>query len=241
MSSHPNPGNRFERINQEAAMLRVNPNRATQDTAAFRQVQARLGGSGRAFTSEEIARNGQRNPNQGYPNNTSDQYPRGERVAYPSSRYRTFNGGNLFQVSVPENWQEMGGGNSITYAPAGAYGTVQGQPIFTHGAMVGVTNSQGGSLRNATDQFINGLMQSNNYLRRNSGYQRATIGGNAGLVMQLSGRSPVTGQNEVVNVYTTPLRDGNLFYVIGVAPQQEYGTYQNTFQNIVRSLRLNDQ
>jgi len=38
----------------------------------------------------------------------------------------------------------------------------------------------------------------------------------------------------------TPMRDGNLFYVIGVAPQQEYGTYQNTFQNIVRSLRLNN-
>jgi Zn-dependent protease with chaperone function len=245
MSSHPNPGNRFERINQEAAMLRVNPNRATQDTAAFRQVQARLNGSGRALTSEDIARNQQRypnqsNPNQSYPNNTSDQYPRSERVAYPSSRYRTFNGGNLFQVSVPENWQQVGGGDSITYAPAGGYGSVQGQPVFTHGAMIGVTNSQGASLRNASDDFINGLMQSNSYLRRSNGYQRATIDGNTALMTQLAGRSPITGQNEVVNVYTTPMRDGNLFYVIGVAPQQEYGTYQNTFQNIVRSLRLNN-
>ena len=105
--------------------------------------------------------------------------------------------------------------------------------------MLGVAGSQGGSLRSASDDFIESLMQSNNYLRRANGYQQASVGGNTALMTQLSGRSPVTGQNEVVNVYTTPLRDGSLFYVIAVAPQQEYGTYQRTFQNIVRSVRLN--
>ncbi len=32
LSSHPNPGNRYERINQEAAMLRINPNNAVRDS-----------------------------------------------------------------------------------------------------------------------------------------------------------------------------------------------------------------
>lgn len=240
MSSHPNPGNRYARINQEAAMLRVNRNAATQDTRTFQEVKARLSGYPRGQSTSDVASSRQQYPSdrQQYPSN-SDTYARGERVAYPSSRYRTYSGGNLFQVSVPDNWNQLGGGNSITYAPQGAYGSSQGSDVFTHGVMLGVTNSQGGSLRNSTDTYINGLVQGNSYLRRSGGYQRANIGGNTGLATTLSGRSPITGRNEIVNVYTTQLRDGNLFYVVNVAPQDEYGNYQNTFQNILRSLRLN--
>jgi Zn-dependent protease with chaperone function len=243
LSDHPNPGNRYERINQEAAMLRVNPNRATQDTRAFRDVQARI--SGNRVGSSTSAYNNYPNsnyPNSNYPSNSypSDNYPRGERVAYPSSRYRSYNGGNLFQVSVPDNWQQVsGGGNAVTYAPQGAYGTVQGTPVFTHGVMLGVTNTNGGNLRNATDNFINGLVQSNQYLRPSGGYQRGTIDGRTAMVTTLSGQSPITGQTEVANVYTTQLRDGSLFYVIGVVPRNEVGNYQGAFQNILRSIRLN--
>jgi len=240
MSDHPNPGNRFERINQEAALLHVRPNPQLQDSAALRDVQARLGNAPRAQTSTEIARNGRRNQSAGNNTGYSDQFPRGERVAYPSTRFRSYSGGNLYRVSIPDNWQESGGGNSITYAPAGATGSVQGQQIFTHGVMLGVTNTQGGSLRNATDSFVNSLLQSNDYLRRGSGYQPARIGGNSGLMTQLAGRSTVTGKIEIVNVYATQLRDGNLFYVISVAPQDEYSTYQNTFQTILRSVQLSE-
>src|ERR1700754_1610457 len=65
LSSHPNPGNREQRIIQEANLLRVNPEAARQDTAQFRQVQSRLRGYPRARTMEEIARSGPRYPNQG--------------------------------------------------------------------------------------------------------------------------------------------------------------------------------
>src|SRR5215218_4078588 len=73
LSDHPSPSNRFERINQEAAMLRVeNPIR---ETAEFTRVQQRLSGGGRAPSMAEIARSGQRYPTQGgeYPSN----YPSG--------------------------------------------------------------------------------------------------------------------------------------------------------------------
>src|SRR5215207_8241407 len=74
LSSHPNPGNREQRIMQEAAMLRVEGGRS--DTAEFRQIQSRLRGYPRARTMEEIARSGQRYPNQGgqYPDQ-GQQYP----------------------------------------------------------------------------------------------------------------------------------------------------------------------
>ena len=39
MSSHPNPGNRYEAINREAAMLRVEPR---PDTGEFQNAQSRL-------------------------------------------------------------------------------------------------------------------------------------------------------------------------------------------------------
>ena len=55
LSSHPNPGNREQRILQEAAMLRVAPG-AGDDSRAFHDMQARLRGYPRARSSEEIAR-----------------------------------------------------------------------------------------------------------------------------------------------------------------------------------------
>ena len=240
LSDHPNPGNRFERINQEAAMLKVIPNRQLQDNSELRQVQARLGRGPRALSSAEIARNGNRSGTSRDRTETSDRIPVNERVAYPSTRLRTYTGGNLYRVSIPDNWQESGGGDSITYAPAGATGNFRGQSIFTHGVMLGVTNTQGGSLRNATDNFVNGLLDTNDYLRRVAGYQRATIGGYTGLTTQLSGRSNVTGKVEIVNVYSAQLRDGNLFYLISVAPQDEISTYQGSFQSIVRSIQLTE-
>jgi hypothetical protein len=234
MSSHPDPGNRYERIQREAAMLRVNPNSATQDTRAFQQVQARLRGTRYDSSTGDYAGNGQTYP-------SGNSYPRAENVGYPSSRYRTYNGGNLFRVSIPDNWQQVGGGgNSVTYAPQGAYGNAQGQFVFTHGAMIGVANTQGNNLRNATDAFVNSLLQGNQHLRAQRGYQQGNLGGNQALTTQLAGTSPVTGRYEIVNVYTTRLRDGNLFYVVTVAPREDYRNYQGAFNNILRSVQLNN-
>ncbi len=39
---------------------------------------------------------------------------------------------------------------------------------------------------------------------------------------------------------TTQLRNGELFYLIAVAPDNEYYSYQGVFQNILRSLQLNN-
>jgi hypothetical protein len=58
-------------------------------------------------------------------------------------------------------------------------------------------------------------------------------------VTTLSGRSPITGQEENVTILVTQLQDGNVFYMAGVSPRSESGTYQRTFNEIARSLRLN--
>ncbi len=240
LSSHPNPGNREQRIMQEAAMLRVEGGRS--DTAEFRQIQSRLRGYPRARTMEEIARAGQRYPNQGgqntggsYPNDNGGVYARGERVAYPSTRYQTQRT-SLFSVAVPSNWRSLGGDqSSVSYAPEGAYG----QQGITHGVMFSVAQSNYGDLQRASQEVVQGLTQSNNYLRQTGGFTRTTVDGRAGLATTLVGRSPITGQNERVTIVTTTLGNGQVLYMAAVSPQNEYATYQRAFNDILRSLQLN--
>ncbi|MET0624901.1 MAG: M48 family metalloprotease [Pyrinomonadaceae bacterium] len=238
LSSHPNPGNREQRIMQEAAMLRVEGGRG--DSAQFREVQGRLRGYPRARSMEEIARSGQRYPSQGggggqqYPDQ-GGVYARGERVAYPSTRYQTQRN-NLFSVAVPSNWRQLGGDQStVSYAPEGAYGS-QG---ITHGVMFSVAQSNYTDLQRASQEVVQGLTQSNNYLRQQAGFQRTTLGGRAALAATLVGQSPITGARERVTIVTTTLGNGQVFYMAGVAPQNEYDTYQRAFTDIMRSLQLN--
>jgi predicted Zn-dependent protease len=60
LSSHPNPGDRYERINAEARRLRINPSAATQNTVAFNRVQAELRSLPPAPSMQQIARSRQR-------------------------------------------------------------------------------------------------------------------------------------------------------------------------------------
>lgn len=234
-SSHPSPSNRYARINQEAQYLRIeNP---VRDTREFQEVQARLRGQGRAPSMAEIARSGQRYPTgetTGYPGNASIG-----RVSYPSNRYRTYNEG-FMSVSVPENWRELRQNNSVWFAPEGAYGQYQGQDVFTHGANFGVAQTRGGNLRNATDELINSLAQGNRGLQRSGGYGRTTVSGRTALTTSLTNVNEATGQRENIVLVTTQLRNGELFYMIAVAPQGESRGFTSAFNNIHRSIRLND-
>jgi hypothetical protein len=236
LSSHPNPGNRYERINQEAALLRVNPNNAIQDTRAFENVQAQLRGRPRARSSDEIARNGQRYPTQNYPQD--DSYARGGGVDYPSASYRS-ESNNLFRASIPSNWRSLGSdGSAVSYAPEGAYGSAG----ITHGVMFATDREQYSNLDQASQQLVQNLLQAqgNNYLRQSSGWRRAIIDGRDARSTTLSGRSPITGQTETVTLVTTMLSSGDLFYMAAVVPSREYRNYQRPFDEILRSLRLND-
>ena len=249
LSDHPSPKDRYARINQEAQYLRVNTAMRTDDRQ-FRGIQERLNGYPRAQTMAEIQRSGRRYPNQGnnYPNQ-GNNYPNGDRtgypnttpsgrVDYPSSRFRTYNEGS-FTVSVPDNWRELNE-NGIWFAPNGAYGSANGQAVFTHAVNFGSAQTSYRSLQQATNDFISSLQRASNNLRSNTGYQRIDVDGRSGLLLTLNNVNEATGERETVSVATTLQRDGQLFYMIGVSPSNEYNTYQNTFSQILRSLRLND-
>ena len=50
--------------------------------------------------------------------------------------------------------------------------------------------------------------------------------------------SEVTGEEERVQVLTTRLDNGNLFYAIAVAPESGYDDYSPAFQRAIESLRF---
>jgi hypothetical protein len=161
-------------------------------------------------------------------------------VAYPSSRYQSyniFNGG--VQVNVPSNWREVNDGNSVWFVPEGAYGQVNGQAVYTHGASFGVAQTNNRNLQSATQEFINNLAQGSSGMRMNGGYQRTTLSGRTALFSTLSNVNEATGRPENVRVITTQLRNGQLFYMIAVAPQSERN-FENAFQTILQSVRIND-
>jgi predicted Zn-dependent protease len=238
LSDHPSPSDRYARINQEAQYLRVN--NPIRDTRDFDRIQARLRGMGRAPSMQEIARSGQRYPTGETTGNYPNNPPQG-RVAYPSTRYQTYSTvGGLVRVSVPSNWRQLGDSNSVWFAPEGAYGQYQNQVVYTHGINLGVAQTQSRNLQQATQEFLNGLTQGNNSLRQRSGLQRTTVGGRTGLTTTLTNVNEATGQAEVVTVITTQLRNGQLFYLIAVTPENESASYQGAFRNILRSIQITD-
>jgi predicted Zn-dependent protease len=238
LSDHPSPSDRYARINREAQMLRVNAgNRG--DSREFARIQERLRGYQRAPTMAEIQRSGQRYPVGETTGNQPDNPPTG-RVSYPSSRYENvsiFYGG--VQVSVPNNWRQINNGSSVWFVPEGAYGQYNGQAVYTHGASFGVAQTNSRNLQSATQELVNGLAQGNNNLRMSGGYQRTTMSGRNALYTTLTNTNEATGRPENVRVITTQLRNGQLFYMIAVAPQSERN-FENAFQTILRSVRIND-
>ena len=244
LSDHPSPSDRYARINREAQLLRVNTD-TRSDSREFARIQERLRGYQRAPSMAEIQRSGQRYPvgetTGNYPNNNN--YPNNPptgRVAYPSSRYESysiFNGG--VSVSVPNNWRQINDNNSVWFVPEGAYGQYNGQAVFTHGASFGVAQTNSRNLQSASQELINSLGQGNNNLRANGGFQRTTMAGRNALFTTLSNVNEATGRPETVRVITTQLRNGQLFYMIAVAPQNERN-FENAFQTILQSIRIND-
>jgi beta-barrel assembly-enhancing protease len=232
LSNHPNPGNRSEYITREAQSLRVtNPVTASRD---FQSVQSRLEQMSPAPTTEEVARRGNAGRTSGA---ATGARPTG-RVSAPSTRYQTYNEGDVFRISVPNNWQEIASESDVTFAPQGGYGAVNNQNVFTHGVQVGIARSENHPLDEATNELIAALAQSNPRLARSGSSTRGTIGGRPALRTILANVSDATGGRERIVLYTALRTDGSLFYMVGVAPEEEFNGYQAVFNKVAGSIQF---
>ena len=60
------------------------------------------------------------------------------------------------------------------------------------------------------------------------------------MTTSLSNINEATGQPELVTLVTSQLRSGEIFYMIAVAPENEWSSYQTAFRNILSSVQIND-
>jgi hypothetical protein len=235
LSSHPNPGNRYESINREAAALRVQG--SAPSDGRFSAVKNELQGKSPALTAEQLAKG------QGGENRPVGTSGRSVNVEPPSGQYKTYEPGKFMRISVPANWRQLGsGGQTVTYAPEGAvFQGEGGGSAFTHGVEVGVVADGTGDLQRDTEALIQSFARGNPRLERAGGYSRVSIGGRQGLATTLSNVSEVTGGRELVSVSTTKLSDGSVLFMIGVAPEQDAQTYGQAFSRVRSSIQLADQ
>jgi len=234
LSSHPDPGNRTQYITQEAAQLRVGP---SPDDSGFARTRARFSTLPAARTMADV----EKNPgNNGEGNRAPVAVGRiGDPVPAPARQYRTVRGGQLFQVSIPNNWTALASNSTVKYVPQNGYGQAGGQEVMTHGVELGVTRASSRDLRQATDTLIEGFVRGNQDMRVVGAQRSVRLSGRSAILTPLEGRS-VLGGVEHVDVYTTLLTDGNLFYHLSVAPDRDIDAYSVAFNRVARSIKLND-
>ncbi len=241
LSSHPNPGNRFQKINAEAAMLKINgtPRGATPE---FRKIQEGFRAMPAAKSMAQIAQDAERGVRYnndapgGDTGGSGDPFGGGaysSSVAPPSANTKAYSNAAL-SAQVPDNWKEIPTDGQVWFAPEGGYG----KDGITHGVMMGVAKGTGANLTDTTNAYIKQLLEGNAYLKPTGQQQKVTVSGMPGLASRFVGESPVTGKPEVVTIITSQMQSGNLFYIAAVAPEAEMTKYNGTFRNFLNSIQI---
>lgn len=150
--------------------------------------------------------------------------------------------GKNFRINAPANWRmtaETNGG--ATLAPAGGSGTFG----LVYGAVIGTAQAEGitdeDSLANATQQLAQQISQQNGGLRQLNQIQTMNLNGQLANGMELRGRSPLVENGMTLPEHewliAMPSRDGDLHYIIFVAPERDFRALQPTFEVMLNSFR----
>jgi beta-barrel assembly-enhancing protease len=163
----------------------------------------------------------------------------GQPVPAPSSQFQKIAGGKLFEADVPSNWKGLSSNNAIKVVPPNGYGSYNGRTVFTHGVQFGVARASSRDLREATRALLGAFAQNNPELKQAGQPLETRIAQRSALGVPLANRS-VMGKTELIGIFTTFLADGNLFYYVTIAPEDEAPTYDPVFEKIGRSIKLRD-
>jgi len=264
LSDHPNPGNRQEAIQKEISNWPAKSYAA--DSSLFQKTRQHANGV-KAYTGQEIAqgaKSGQwaainkkngatfrptgtsappANALAATPSSSPNTHPVSLQSVLPSQRMVNADLGPV-KIQRPENWpvtlpEKQGQFASI--APrAGATSEGLGYGVLLNG----VASPSGG--RMGIDEVTTQLIQ---HLQQNSGLdplgkaQPITVGGVQGRSVMLQSSSPFPSgngqpQKERDWLVTVPHGDGNVIFMIFLAPQAEFGRFQPTYEAMLKSLRF---
>jgi Zn-dependent protease with chaperone function len=150
---------------------------------------------------------------------------------------------DYYRLSYPDRWQiTPTGPNGAMIHPVDGIQTSRNGSELTHGVMFDLFDislaDKSLTLEQATNRLIVFLSQRNKLLRVVPGAQTQTlISDEPGLRTVLIGKSDGTNESEVAWVFTR-LYYQNLFYMVFVAPEDEFPIYQPVFEQMIRSVRL---
>ena len=232
--SHPDLDEGEETVSRREYIARraerLGSQRPTAEPGRFNFVQFRLRELPRAPTIEDPA-----------PPRHGATQGHGVGVVVPSGASRPAMVGDVLQVHVPANWRRFVASNTVIFAPDGAFvESPEGPSSFTYGVQVGVARSTTGYLEDDTHTLVRSLARENPALRWVPVYQDTMIGGLVVLTTVVSNVSAVTRRFEYVSVSTAHLPDGSLLYVIGIAPDEDAGTYRRAYRRVVESIEIVD-
>lgn len=228
-SSHPNPEDRIKNINLEIGRLGPRPVNIANDSSEFQSIRKYVKGlppAPKAATSSDQSRSSDAG-------STSD-VRQSRRPARPSTRFQRYDAGNLM-VGYPDNWKAFGEQNAFTIAPEEGIVQTGSAEALAYGAMMNVYKADNRqNLKSATDQLVRELQSSNSEMRLSKDQGQIRLGGQNALSRLYYNESVLGGRE--VNWIVTALRPQGLVYFIFVSPEQEFGTYQASFQQMLNSV-----
>ena len=68
--------------------------------------------------------------------------------------------------------------------------------------------------------------------------QRTRVGRQRAVSLTLRGPSPVRGESELDWLVSTLRPDGTLWHIVFVAPEQDFGAFRPTFEQMLDSVRF---
>ncbi len=221
LSDHPNPGNRVKDVE---AVIRTLPQRqynaSTGEFEHEKQLVAQLP------------------PPPKQPRQQAQQGP--QSADGTSGGFQTLQGQN-FSLQYPAGWQAFGDQNSSMVTIAPRQGLVQDRSGNTQvgaGAIVSyyVPEQNRENLQQATSDLIHHLHTQNPGMQVSSNPRRVRVDGSQGLVTTLASDSPFGGGER--DLLLTVQRPEGIFYMVFVAPDQNFNQLQGAFNEMVQSIRF---
>lgn len=259
LSGHPNPGNRESAIRKQ---IQGWPSKRYQtNSTAFQNARASAL-KVRSYTAQEIAA-GAKGGQWEQQNRQTNAIPKGLPTSNtqtgsaagntggqirgvslpdvaPSGNFRTLNGG-AFQLRHPDNWEVLSDKQQQSFTIAPQAGVSNG--AIAYGVVIGgFAPQQRANLDQATRQLL-ASMEQNQGVRAVGSPETIRVNGVQGKSVDLSGESPITDQSgrparERDWLVTVQRNDGSLLYLVFVSPEQDFAKLRPTFEEMLRSLRV---
>ncbi len=150
---------------------------------------------------------------------------------------------DYYRLGYPEGWQvTRTGANGAIIAPAAGVQSSRNGDDVSHGVMFDLFDisvpDRSLTLEQATNRLLIFLRQRNPTLRTVPGAETQTlVSDEPGLRTVMIGKSDASNSTEVAWVVTRVYYQ-SLFYMVFVAPEDEFPTYQSIFEQMIRSARL---